>query len=196
MHTSNAFDKIPRSLQTAGVMVRPMEANDLEGLSAIATDPDMWAYFTSDLSKDMEAWIATALAQTKSGIRLAFTVLTADGKLAGSTSFGNYSERDSRVEIGWTWLGEGFQGKGLNRQVKFLLIQQAFETLDCERVEFKTDVLNLAARGGLEKAGGTLEGVLRSHTLLANGRRRDSVFYSILRSEWEQVKQDRFADLI
>jgi RimJ/RimL family protein N-acetyltransferase len=106
------------------------------------------------------------------------------GKLLGSTGFGNYFPRDQRIEIGWTWLGKAFQGKGINAQMKSLMLQYAFDALGMLRVEFKTDVLNLAARHALLRLGATEEGVLRSHTLMTQGRRRDTIYYSFLRGEW------------
>jgi RimJ/RimL family protein N-acetyltransferase len=81
-------------------------------------------------------------------------------------------------------------GTGLNKECKFLLLQYAFEHLNFERVEFKTDVLNTAARNALKKIGAKEEGVLRSHMTLHNGRRRDSIYYSILLNEWEEIKNN------
>ncbi|WP_262507686.1 GNAT family N-acetyltransferase [Zunongwangia profunda] len=104
----------------------------------------------------------------------------------GSTSFGNYSEKDQRIEIGWTWLGKDFQGNGYNFQAKVLLLNYCFKTLALERVEAKTDVLNRAARNSLLKSGFVEEGILRSHTLLTNNRRRDTIYYSILKAEYFQ----------
>jgi RimJ/RimL family protein N-acetyltransferase len=106
------------------------------------------------------------------------------GKLLGSTGFGNYFPRDQRIEIGWTWLGKAFQGIGINAQMKSLMLQYAFEELEMLRVEFKTDVLNLPARQALLRLGAAEEGVLRSHTLMTQGRRRDTIYYSFLKGEW------------
>jgi RimJ/RimL family protein N-acetyltransferase len=102
--------------------------------------------------------------------------------------YGNLSEPDRRLEIGWSWLGSDFRGRGINRWVKFLLLEHAFEDLGAERVEFKTDVLNLQARAGLRNIGAVEEGVLRSFNPMPDGRRRDAIYYSILRAEWPEVK--------
>jgi RimJ/RimL family protein N-acetyltransferase len=111
------------------------------------------------------------------------------GQAAGSMSFGNLSPNDLRLEIGWSWLGIAFQGKGINRWAKFLMMQHAFETLAAERVEFKTDVLNVQARHALRNIGATEEGVLRSYNPMPDGRRRDAIYYSVLRREWPAVKE-------
>ena len=151
----------------------------------------MWLYFTSDLSERtvLQKWIDAALTDMKSESRLALTIIEkSTGSPIGSTSFGNISYRDRRIEIGWTWISREFQGKGVNSQIKYLMLKYAFETIDFERVEIKTDVLNLPARKALLRIGAKEEGVLRSHTLMTHGRRRDTIYYSILRSEWEEVK--------
>ena len=129
----------------------------------------------------------------KNKTRLTFAIIEkSTGNAIGSTSFGNISLIDRRVEIGWTWIAREFQGKGINNQIKYLLLRYLFEKNDFERVEFKTDVLNLPARKALLRIGAKEEGVLRSHTLMAHGRRRDTIYYSVLRSEWEEVKRKNF----
>jgi RimJ/RimL family protein N-acetyltransferase len=102
--------------------------------------------------------------------------------------YGNLAENEKRIEVGWSWLGRQYRGTGINKWAKHLLLEYAFEILKCERVEFKTDVLNAQARKGLENIGAKQEGILRSYNYMPDGRRRDAVYYSILRSEWNQVK--------
>jgi RimJ/RimL family protein N-acetyltransferase len=107
----------------------------------------------------------------------------------GTSAFGNISERDSRLEIGWTWLAKNYQGQGINKRMKNMMFTYCFDQLKLERVEFKTDVLNIQARKSLTNIGATEEGILRSHTLMTNNRRRDTIYYSILKSEWAMVKR-------
>jgi RimJ/RimL family protein N-acetyltransferase len=178
-------------LQNDQVLLRPLNKDDVEPFFELTKDPAMWFYFTSDLSdkKELGDWVDDALIQHKNKTRLAFTVIDkASGKVAGSTSFGNISYRDQRIEIGWTWLGKDFRGKGINSAMKYLMLGYCFETLGFERVEFKTDVLNLPARKALARIGATEEGILRSHTLMINNRRRDTIYFSILKPEWERLK--------
>lgn len=126
----------------------------------------------------------------KQKVRLVLTVIDKEkDRLIGSTSLGNISERDKRIEIGWTWISKNYQGKGINSQPKYLLLKYCFEELNYERVEFKTDVLNIPARKALLRIGAIEEGILRSHTIMTNNRRRDTIFYSILKSEWNDVKR-------
>lgn len=178
-------------LQTDKVILRPMISDDFNSFEILTKDKSMWIYFTSDLSDraDLHYWIDTAFSDMENKTRLAFTIIEkSSDNPVGSTSFGNISFRDRRIEIGWTWISREFQGKGVNSQIKYLMLKYAFETLDFERVEIKTDVLNIPARKALLRIGAKEEGVLRSHTLMTHGRRRDTIYYSILRSEWESIK--------
>ena len=178
-------------LQTAEVLLRPLLKEDFGQLADLTNDQSMWTYFTSDLSDKavLRDWIADAILQKENKTRLPFAIIDkANQKIVGSTSFGNISYRDKRIEIGWTWLGKEYHGKGINNQVKYLMISYCFEILDFERVEFKTDVLNIPARKALSQIGMTEEGVLKSHTLMTHDRRRDTIFYSVLKSEWNALK--------
>jgi RimJ/RimL family protein N-acetyltransferase len=137
-----------------------------------------------------------AQTEREAGVRYPFVIVdNSSGRIAGSTSFGNISYHDLRLEIGWSWLGKEFRGTGINRHCKFTMMKYVFEELFFERIEFKTDVLNLRARRGLQKIGGKEEGVLRSHMTMWNNRRRDSVYFSILKKEWPRIKQSIFNDI-
>lgn len=176
------------TLENQKVLLRPITRQDFSLLKPLAADPTLWVYFTQDLSleDEFEEWAKPAF----SGERLQFTVIDKlSNRLAGSTAFGNFSARDQRIEIGWTWIGREFHGSGINLQMKMLMMEYAFETLGMKRVEIKTDVLNQPARKALLKMGITEEGILRSHTLMTKGRRRDTIYYSVLESEWVEIKK-------
>ncbi|GAB3224400.1 GNAT family N-acetyltransferase [Algoriphagus aestuariicola] len=171
-------------LEDSRIRLAPMKAEDLPLLQPIALDAEMWTYFTYDLSipKEMEKWAEPHFKAE----RLQFTVVDKEsGKVAGATAFGNYSPRDERIEIGWTWLGRDFQGTGINQAMKKLMLNYCFGTMRLKRVEIKTDVLNIPARKALLKLGAIEEGILRSHTLLTHGRRRDTIYYSFIEGEWK-----------
>ncbi|MFC3414280.1 GNAT family N-acetyltransferase [Algoriphagus hitonicola] len=174
-------------LENESILLRPLMKQDFSLLVELCQDKTLWEYFTYDLSreKEFEKWAEPGFT----GDRVQFSVIDkVNGQLMGSTAFGNYAARDQRIEIGWTWLGSDFHGKGINPQMKFLMLKYAFETLKLKRVEIKTDVLNLPARKALLKMGIVEEGILRSHTLLSTGRRRDTIYYSVLESEWPELK--------
>lgn len=178
-------------LENEFVQMRPVAHSDRAAMRELARDGQIWRYFVSrvDTDEEFEAFFSGMLGDQTSGVRAVYVVVDkATGNIAGSMSFGNMLEKDARLEIGWSWLGEAFRGKGINRWAKFLLLQHAFETLGAQRVEFKTDVLNLQARAGLRNIGAREEGVLRSFNYMPGGRRRDAIFYSVLAGEWPAIK--------
>lgn len=177
-------------LETDKITLRLLKKEDFPALQKVTGNWDEWEFFTANLAdpKEFKIWLDEALQQYGAGLRFPFVILNkANDQIIGCTSYGNISLKDRRLEIGWTWLGKNFQGKGFNQHIKFLMLRHAFETLGFERVEFKTDVQNLASRRALTKIGAIEEGALRSHTLMQNKRRRDTIYYSILKNEWEDV---------
>jgi len=182
-------------LENNSVLLRPLTAEDEKGLSKIAFDADIWKYTVTRAmnSTELKEYINIALEDRERNSRYPFSIIDkASGEIAGSTSYGNIYVKDKRIEIGWTWLAKKFIGSGLNKECKFLLLQYAFEHLMFERVEFKTDFLNKAARKALVKIGAKEEGILKSHTLMHDGRRRDTIYYSILADEWKEIKNMNF----
>ncbi|NVJ85313.1 MAG: GNAT family N-acetyltransferase [Algoriphagus sp.] len=176
------------SLENKQILLRPLVEQDFSLLLKLTQDKSLWEYFTHDLStlEGIKSWASPALKRDRHQLVL---VDKTSGKVMGSSGFGNYSEPDQRLEIGWTWIGKDFQGTGVNSQMKFLMFEYAFEELGMERVELKTDVLNQAARKALLKLGLVEEGILRSHTLLCTGRRRDTIYYSLLKNEWPTFRK-------
>ncbi|QQS35927.1 MAG: GNAT family N-acetyltransferase [Ignavibacteriales bacterium] len=182
-------------LENRNVLLRPTVEKDLDSLKLISTDNDIWKYTTNMLTNEVELkqFINSAIDERNNRNRYTFIIFDKKiGEAAGSTAYGNISTGDKRLEIGWTWLGIKFQGTGLNKNVKFLMLQYAFEKLGCERVEFKTDVLNLQSRKALLNIGAVEEGILRSHTQMHSSRRRDTIYFSILKNEWEKLKNTTF----
>jgi RimJ/RimL family protein N-acetyltransferase len=180
------------TLENEHALLRPLTAADRDGLRAIAFDEDIWRYFVFriETEADLNNFLSNAINDTASGTRVAFAIIAkSSNQLAGSMSYMNMAEKEKRLEIGTSWLGRQFRGAGINHWAKYLMLEYAFESLDCERVEFKTDVLNLRARKGLLNIGAKEEGVLRSYNFMPDGRRRDAIFYSVLKNEWPSVKQ-------
>jgi RimJ/RimL family protein N-acetyltransferase len=186
------------TLETPRVQLRLLKPEDVHALKILAKNADIWKYFTFDLSDDtaLMNWIDEALAGRRVFNRMPFLIIDKDNnQICGSTSYGNISFYDKRIEIGWSWLGIDFMGTGVNRNAKFALLSHAFEAMQMERVEVKTDYLNERARAALLKIGMYEEGVLRSHMQMHSNRRRDTVYYSIIRDEWLAVKKRFFPDL-
>jgi RimJ/RimL family protein N-acetyltransferase len=180
-------------------LLRPIEPNDYETFLHLAKqDEEMWKYFSLNLADEaqLRKWMEMAFADKKAETRRPFAIIDKQtGQIAGSSSMGNISYYDLRLEIGWSWLGKEFRSTGLNKHAKFSMMRYAFDKLNFERVEFKTDVQNERARQGLRKVGGIEEGILRSHMTMWNNRRRTSIYYSVLKDEWPGLKETIFADI-
>jgi RimJ/RimL family protein N-acetyltransferase len=110
--------------------------------------------------------------------------------VAGATRYLNIMPKDRGLEVGGTWYGLDFQRTPVNTECKYLLLTHAFETLNCIRVQIKTDSRNVRSQKAIERIGAVKEGILRNHMILPSGHYRHSVFYSIIDSEWEKVKKN------
>ena len=184
------------TLENEHVLLRPVEPGDRAALHAIAMDPRIWRYFVMRIGTDadFDAFFDLGIADQLAGTRVVYLIIDKrTGAAAGSMSFCSIMEKDGRIEIGWSWLGIDAQGKGINRWAKFLMMQHAFEHMGAQRVEFKTDKLNVQARRGLVNIGALEEGTLRSFNPMPDGRRRDAVYYSVLQPEWPRVREQLLA---
>lgn len=186
-------------LENTRVQLRPLMPADATGLEKItANQSDLAPYSPHQLHTPeyLQQFIDASLTERRLNTRYPFLIIDKPtGIYAGSTSIANVSNIDGRLEIGWTWLGKEFRKTGLNRNCKFLLLQFAFEQLQFERVELKTDERNKVSRRAIEKIGGQYEGCLRHHMLMADGHRRNTVYYSILKHEWPSIKNTVFNNL-
>jgi N-acetyltransferase len=181
-------------LENDAVRLRPLQVSDYDNLFSIATaDKTLLQFSPAPIysAELLEAYMKKALDARVNKARYPFIIFDKkQNRYAGSTSYLNLSNPDGRVEVGHTWLGREFQKTGLNRRCKFLLLSYAFDKLGFERIEFKTDERNLASRTAIEKIGGRFEGILRSHTVMYDGFRRNTYCYSILKNEWALLKAD------
>ncbi len=140
---------------------------------------------------DLRDYVETALDEFKRKISLPFvTIEKSSDKIVGSTRFGNIDPKNRKVEIGWTWINPRWQRTRINTEAKLLMLAHAFEIWKCVRVELKTDELNEKSRNAILRIGAKEEGILRQHMITETGRRRNSVFFSLLDSEWKDVKVD------
>jgi N-acetyltransferase len=181
-------------LENNFALLRPLEESDVDNLVLVATqNPDLLQFSPAPVYNRalLRSFIEDAIQNRQKQNKYPFTVFDKmKNAYAGTTSFLNISNIDDRLEIGSTWYGKDFQRTGLNRNCKFLLLQYAFDILGAERVELKTDERNIASRKAIEKIGGRFEGTLRQHTLLYTGVRRNTVYYSILKSEWWDLRDN------
>ncbi len=186
-------------LENERTKLEPLDWQHFDALRSVALKyPDLPRYSPSNYAteKGLRDYFQKAFAQRKEKVRYAFAIYDkAVNEYVGSTSFGNISNTNKRVEIGWTWISKDRQRTGLNRHNKFLMLRYAFETLQFERVELKTDDRNQQSKQAMEGIGAKYEGTLRSHTIMSDGYRRDTVYYSILKSEWEGIKNTIFTNI-
>lgn len=183
------------TLENKRVLLRPLEITDLNSLLEVALVPEMWTVGSTAIRDraELESYIKTALKERDNGLSVPFTVIDKQkGRVAGSTRFAAISEVHKRTEIGYTWIHPDFQRTGLNRAMKFAMLQYAFETWGLNRVELKTDERNEKSRNAMLAIGCTQEGILRKHMITWTGHLRNTVYFSILREEWPDIRERVF----
>jgi RimJ/RimL family protein N-acetyltransferase len=182
------------TLENSFALLKPLQFSDINNLLKIATEDEQLLQYSPlpiFSEKLLTEYVVKSIKERENKTRYSFTIFDKrKNSYAGSTSFMNISNVDSRLEIGSTWIGKEFQRTGLNRNCKYLLLNFAFDELGVERIELKTDERNTASRNAIQKIGGQFEGTLRSHTLMYDGFRRNTVYYSILKKEWEKIEKD------
>ncbi|KQS47074.1 MULTISPECIES: GNAT family N-acetyltransferase [unclassified Sphingomonas] len=173
------------------VTLRPLVAEDKDALVAAASADDLWDTFYANVAmmKAPDRWLAAALREQGFGRARLFAVV-ANGIVVGTTRFMRMNEPNKRLEIGGTFYAKSVQRTGVNTEAKLLLLTHAFDALGCECVQIRTDSLNKNSQRAIERLGAKRDGVLRGHQVMADGRLRDTVVYSILRHEWAGVRQN------
>lgn len=179
------------------VKIVPMEKKHVQGLYEIAVEQDVWNHLPKNVQtiNDMQSFVEKALEGKESKKEFPFVVLSHNEQIIGSTRFLNISNTNKSLEIGWTWYSPSVWGTNTNTECKYLLLKHCFETMNLIRIQFKTDEQNIRSQKAIEKLGAVKEGILRNHMVRANGTYRNSVYYSIIDSEWRAVKT-RLEDIL
>ncbi|MBP7370207.1 MAG: GNAT family N-acetyltransferase [Arenimonas sp.] len=173
------------------VKLVPIALDHEHGLIEATQDGSLWQlWFTSVPNPEqMHSFISTALELQLLDSALAFSIVELNtGRILGSTRYCNIDVKNRRLEIGYTWYRESVQRTGVNTECKLLLLQHAFEHLQCIAVEFRTNWHNHKSRTAIARLGAKQDGILRQHQLMPDGQYRDTVVFSILNSEWPAVK--------
>ena len=179
------------TLEGRHVRLEPLSETHIPALAQLASDAELWRWTMTQVQTeaDLVRYVHTALDEQRAAKSLPFaTIDRATGQVVGSTRFGNVDSANRRVEIGWTWIARPWQRTALNTEAKYLMLRWAFEDRGCIRVELKTDALNETSRRAITRIGAVEEGVLRSHMITPTGRIRDTVYFSIIASEWPGVR--------
>jgi len=183
------LDVQPITLCGAFVRLEPATFDHAESLAKYA-EPELFQYFAGVRPQPQTPEAVKDFLTASKKDRLVFAVIDlSTGESIGTTSFMDIRREDLGLEIGSTWLGRKFHGTKVNPECKLLLLQHAFEQLGCMRIQLRTDMRNLKSRGAIEKLGAKQEGIFRQHVLMPDGFRRDTVFFSILDSEWPIIKE-------
>jgi len=173
------------------VRLEPLTLVHLDALCEIGLDDDLWRLIPKPVHsrEGMQDYIQTALQWQADGTAIPFaTIERSTNRVVGSTRFMNIDTSNRHVEIGSTWVGRHWQRTAVNTEAKYLMLQHAFEKLHCIRVELKTDELNQRSRNAILRIGAKQEGIFRNHIVCADGRLRNSVWFSIIDSEWPGIK--------
>ncbi len=182
----------PVQLEGHGVRLEPLTTAHQNGLMAAACDGRLWELWFTSVPEPAQtsSYIAEALEGQRAGHMLPWAVCDiATGAIAGSTRFHDIAAAIDRVEIGYTWYGSSWHRTHVNTASKLLLLTHAFEELRCRVVGFRTDNFNFASQRAIEALGARKDGVIRHHHARRDGSVRDSVMYSILATEWADVKK-------
>jgi RimJ/RimL family protein N-acetyltransferase len=171
--------------------LEPLTLEHLAGLEKVAFDDRIWRYMTTWVKNpdDLRAWVESALRLEAEGTVMPWvTILKAENCVIGSTRFMDFDQTHQTTELGSTWLAPEFHGAGLNAEAKLLQLTFAFEELGLRRVALKTHHENLQSQTAMRKIGAVEEGTFRNHYLMPDGSQRHSVWFSIIREDWPQVK--------
>ena len=174
------------------VTLRPLVEDDLPALVEAARAGDLWNTFYANVSmmREPERWWAAAARERDFGRALLFAVETPAGDVVGTTRYMRMAPAHRRLEVGGTFYATSVQRTGVNTEAKLMLLGHAFDTMNCQCVQIRTDSLNKRSQAAIARLGAKMDGVLRGHQQMAGGRLRDTIVYSILDREWPGVKQN------
>lgn len=172
------------------VRLRPLQASAASALVQAAADGELWnlPFTVVPSAATVDDYIRVALAGRDAGSVLPFVIERVSGEVIGSTRLWKIDRHNRKLEIGSTWIAKSWQKTFVNTEAKFLLLSYAFETLNCVRVQFTTDEINLRSRQAILRLGAQQEGIVRHERIMPDGRKRNSVRFSIIDDEWPAVR--------
>ena len=183
------------TLENNRVKLTLLDLSNYKNLTPIAQQQNLIQYSPSkiDTADHLKNYVQTAVDGYYHKTTIPFIVFDKQtNTYAGCTRLGLINWKNKVLHIGWTWIGTEFQGTGLNKNMKFLMLQYVFETLKFDKIEFRIDERNIKSRKAVEKLGATLEGILRKDTLMLDGFKRSTCCYGILNEEWDEIKASVF----
>ena len=186
----------PLVLTGRGVRLEPLAREHLGPLLAVATtNPELYRYTSTPTTEaEAEAYFARAFRERGEGTAYPF-VLLVDGQVVGTSRYSSLNTSNRNCELGFTWLAPAVQGTGVNLESKYLMLRHAFETLDLLRVYFYTDARNERSARAIRKLGAVYEGTMRAERVMKDGHIRDTLLFSIIYTDWPEVKRGLEAQL-
>ncbi len=182
---------MPPDLSGPRVRLRVLQPSDGEALIRAASDGALWTlpFTVVPSAATVETYIQTALDGLRAGTMLPYAIeIAASGEVAGSTRFWKMDQRNRKVEIGHSWIAASWQRSFVNTEMKYLMLKYAFEVLRCVRVQLQTDELNQRSRSAILRLGAKEEGLIRNERIMPDGRKRNSIRFSIIDDEWPTIK--------
>ncbi|WP_176299941.1 GNAT family N-acetyltransferase [Burkholderia vietnamiensis] len=173
------------------IVLRPLAASDRQALLDAAADGELWNLKVTVVpdERTVDAYLDTALQGRAAGTVMPFAIVErASGRVIGSTRFWKIDRNNRKLEIGHTWLSASAQRTRANTEAKWLLLAYAFDTLQCVRMQFTTDELNEKSRAAILRLGAKQEGIVRHERIMPDGRKRNSVRFSIIDDEWPAIR--------
>ncbi len=182
-------------LENDRVLLIPFDTLKNQELRNIIFKDEIWKFMGIFIRTelDFENYLKNTIEDTDNGICYPFLIIDKKtGRVAGSTRYGYLNTVSEKCEIGWTWYGTEFQGTGLNKACKYELLKFGFESIGFRRIQFSADQENIRSQKAIEKLGAIKEGVFRNNYINPNGQSRNDVYYSIIKDDWNLIKQERF----
>ncbi|UQS14141.1 GNAT family N-acetyltransferase [Pseudomonas sp. HS6] len=179
------------TLQGQGILLRPLQYTDADALLHAAADGELWNLTVTVVpsATTVDSYLKKALDGREAGTVMPFAiVLKETGEVIGSTRFWKIDPLNRKLEIGSSWISTRFQKTFVNTEAKYLMLRHAFEVLDCVRVQFTTDENNQKSRNAILRLGAQQEGIVRYERIMPDGRKRNSVRFSIIDDEWPLVR--------
>ncbi|WP_405121987.1 GNAT family N-acetyltransferase [Pseudomonas sp. M20] len=182
---------MPTTLQGQRILLRPLQYSDAAALLQAAADGEFWNLTVTVVpsASIVDSYLKKALDGRDAGTVLPFVIVLKDtGEVIGSTRFWKIDPLNRKLEIGSSWIAASWQKSFVNTEAKYLMLRHAFEVLDCVRVQFTTDETNQKSRNAILRLGAQQEGIVRHERIMPDGRKRNSVRFSIIDDEWPQVR--------
>jgi len=180
------------TLQGPRILLRPLQYSDADALLQPAADGELWNLTVTVVpsASTIDSYLKKALDGRDAGTVMPFVIVLKDsGEVIGSTRFWKIDPLNRKLEIGSSWISARWQKSFVNTEAKYLMLRHAFEVLECVRVQFTTDENNQKSRNAILRLGAQQEGIVRHERIMPDGRKRNSVRFSIIDDEWPQVRQ-------